>query len=1010
MTERRTGPYPIPDLHRAVRAEITAALNSDMTGAPGLPLSDGTWIGGSGDEREYLFSCKSWRDAFHGKRLLIRLSRGSAPWAPAQIQRMHDGKIKVVTAADLGSAPRNARLVEDDTAGLEILAEKLERAGDPNGPVNTTTANWLIGQGRPRVGRCDTPDRFISGYRQRQLNLRQRQAIEHALGSEITFIWGPPGTGKTEVVSCLVEGCYRQGLRVLFLAPTHVAVDQALERMCELLSQEAGFGDGLVQRAGDIALASLAARFGDRIVPERIAERLGAALDAEILRVTPQLEALRRDLAIHDEFDRSAAELLRLQQELVSVDQALVRIEEREQAAVADVAALRREITDIGVPSGFRAQRKQARLDQLQHQLGYRQHVLGLLEQERAVLRLDRQRHYGDLAAVQSALAPLQVKRSRLQAAADLRDLIARFEEHLAGLRDQLQKIAAAVRSRCRVMGTTVAKAVQSRKLMDTVDVVVIDEAGMVDLPSAWYAAGLAGKRVVVAGDFRQLPAVTRGSGDRRAGEDDKAHSRRWMDRDAFHAAGLVDERGTARSDARMISLNEQYRMRPAICAVVNEVAYPDAPLLTGRGDGSRLPASPLIDGPLVLIDTSARQVGDPKARNAHQSNPVHEAVIHELIRGLQYDTVLPPRKAGAVRPTDRLAVIAPYTAQKKALNTSLAYRFGEAYEGLVDTVHRFQGSQRPLVVIDTVAGAGSQLGYFYQGTGLSSSSCRLLNVALSRAQDHLVVVANVEFMRRNLPPGSEVAVMLDHLERDAQRLPVDELVPVRAAADLSGLDAEELARPAFFPADEVARAVEWDIARARSSIDIYCAFLYRTPVRKWLSHLSPRLAAGVRVTVHTRPPEPDSPAGPLVQELRDAGCEVVERERMHEKVLILDDTVLWHGSLNLLSHSGSTDLMMRFTDPSHCERVRRIMAQTRMDRPARKPPRIHSGQAASGSGEVKAGEVHNGHLYLYIPYPEKDEAKRLIGPMNWNASLRLWDVDAATPVEKVRRWLPRGT
>ena len=40
------------------------------------------------------------------------------------------------------------------------------------------------------------------------------------------------------LVGRIVEGCVRQGLRVLFLAPTHVAVDQAMERVCALLERE----------------------------------------------------------------------------------------------------------------------------------------------------------------------------------------------------------------------------------------------------------------------------------------------------------------------------------------------------------------------------------------------------------------------------------------------------------------------------------------------------------------------------------------------------------------------------------------------------------------------------------------------------------------------------------------------------------------------------------------------------------------------------------------------------
>lgn len=132
-----------------------------------------------------------------------------------------------------------------------------------------------------------------------------------------------------------------------------------------------------------------------------------------------------------------------------------------------------------------------------------------------------------------------------------LRNRERRLGEDLAQAEKMRREVANTVRARCRVLGTTVQKAVQSRSLMDPVDVVVIDEAGMVALPWAWCAAELAGKRVVVAGDFRQLPAVTYGSGNRSATAADRQHSLLWMDRDAFTAAGLVDAGGTARPDAR---------------------------------------------------------------------------------------------------------------------------------------------------------------------------------------------------------------------------------------------------------------------------------------------------------------------------------------------------------------------------------------------------------------------------------------------------------------------------
>ncbi|MFD0633255.1 AAA domain-containing protein [Catenulispora yoronensis] len=97
------------------------------------------------------------------------------------------------------------------------------------------------------------PARLIGGWADLQLDADQRAAVELALGSDVLFLWGPPGTGKTDVVSYIVEGCYRQDRTVLFLAPTAVAVDQALHRICRLLGAETGFDEGLVQRSGPIA-------------------------------------------------------------------------------------------------------------------------------------------------------------------------------------------------------------------------------------------------------------------------------------------------------------------------------------------------------------------------------------------------------------------------------------------------------------------------------------------------------------------------------------------------------------------------------------------------------------------------------------------------------------------------------------------------------------------------------------------------------------------------------------
>ncbi|MFF0626867.1 AAA domain-containing protein [Streptomyces sp. NPDC004296] len=1015
-------PYPVAELLAAVRTEIQAERRGDGKDARKVSLSGGRLISSSAGRFEYLFECRKWDQVVDGASVLVRASHSRGLWATAEASRMPDGKVRLIATEDLGKFVRNAQIRKDDSAGLVLVAERLEAVGQDGSSVRVESAGWVVGLGNPAVTRETDPGRWVANWQGLKLNPRQRLAVEQALASQILFLWGPPGTGKTDVVGHIVEGCFRQGHNVLFLAPTKVAVDQALERMCDLLKAQDGFAEGLVQRAGDIEVPSLQERYGEFVDQARITARIAGSLDVNLVQASEALEGVRAVIALHDDLQSVESSLVSARTTHAAATTLKAVAEKGVLQAEADVAQLRLKISQLGTPGGIFAKRKEAQLSTLH----------GALAQAEATAWSSREQAAGAQSASGQAAADISELTGRVAAArAKLRDAAARpvlsrqaevLQKQIDDLDQQRRKIHDTVRSRCRVMGATVAKAVQSRKLLDRVDVVVIDEAGMVDLPSAWLAAGLAGKRVIIAGDFRQLPAVTKGEGDRKATEQERVHSRQWAARDAFHAAGLVTASGSVGNDPRLIALDTQYRMRKPICDLVNVVAYPDAPLSTGRDGRSRIPFNPLVDAPVILVDTSKQRIPGPD----HKANTVNEAVVHELVRGLQYEGVLPGRKWGDVAPgeraTDRLGVIAPYRAQVQALRGSLKHRFGEEYEGLVDTVHRFQGSQRPVVVLDTAVGAGKDPGFFYQGSGLSSHTCRLLNVALSRAQDHLIVVADVDHLRKHLAPHSEARAMLDHLASHAQLMSADQLVPTRDAAQLSTLSEEELARPAFFPADEVYEAVEWDIARAATSIELYCPFLDPQPVRKWSALLGQRVGEGVRVIVYTRAAEEQREDAAAerhqqrIDQLRSVGCEVDFRERMHEKVLILDGVVLWHGSLNLLANTGPTDLMMRFTDPESCERVSRVIERARKDRAAWNPRTTGSGnrrgRATADSSTpsrngVSPGDVVDGRLYLQVPYEEKDEAKKLLRA-RWDGQKRLWYVDVARVTRaQAGRWLP---
>lgn len=74
----------------------------------------------------------------------------------------------------------------------------------------------------------------------------QDQAVEHARNYPITFIWGPPGTGKTKTLADIASECMKMGYRILMVSHSNVSVDEALLRVANIAYQ----GPGKIVRYG----------------------------------------------------------------------------------------------------------------------------------------------------------------------------------------------------------------------------------------------------------------------------------------------------------------------------------------------------------------------------------------------------------------------------------------------------------------------------------------------------------------------------------------------------------------------------------------------------------------------------------------------------------------------------------------------------------------------------------------------------------------------------------------
>jgi hypothetical protein len=193
---------------------------------------------------------------------------------------------------DLGEFIGRAALQSDLTHLLRRLIERIEDLKDAENPAG----GRLLGN-TPFAG--DPVE--LGPVARAKLNAEQSAAVASALGRDTTFIWGPPGTGKTMTIGRIGAELVRRDRSLLLVSHTNAAVDQAVLRIADELGDQ--LEDGSVLRLGVTKEPRLADR--PRLLVQTHIDELTATLREErqeLQEETAQLnarrEALRALLAI----------------------------------------------------------------------------------------------------------------------------------------------------------------------------------------------------------------------------------------------------------------------------------------------------------------------------------------------------------------------------------------------------------------------------------------------------------------------------------------------------------------------------------------------------------------------------------------------------------------------------------------------------------------------------------------------------------------------------------------
>jgi very-short-patch-repair endonuclease len=672
------------------------------------------------------------------------------------------------------------------TKGLEAELKKLADT-DETVISNTSLGRWLS-------RRLDTPNQADDQplIEVLPMNSEQRAAVQSALVSTHTVVTGPPGTGKSQVVTNLLVNAAWRGMKVLFASKNNKAVDVVEARVNGLGNRPVLLRLGSGEYQAKLANYLIAMLSGNVSPDDEVSYQDGLVRHRQLVDKLADLDALQeRTLQARNLVDRLESEVepfrsvfgperfnaidgaelsageSALQQFLVVVDALdpkkqsllgrftlMLRRATRVASVRDSVTTLSPFLVHLGLQSIEVSQapdvpnlrgwgvRCSSQLEAAQKVVAYQKALQDLrngqsfedIAQLRRELRMEIAENSTQLWRDWVQLAP---KRLLPEQRKDLADYIALLQVITGQGGDTVN---AAVRSRAKVLQAKVSKlfscwAVTSLAARGKLpfepghfDLVVIDEASQCDIASALPLLFRA-KRSVIIGDPMQLRHISALPRPRDADLQSKFDLIETRAAWMYSVNSLYDLAAGLADSSQIINLRDHHRSHADIIQFSNHKFYGGRLRVATPYDRLKRPQGQV---PGVIWQDVRGRTTRPGGSGAQ-----NELEAKALV-GALFDLLVTRHYEGSV------GIVTPFRAQKQMIDIMIAQspaieEVKLRRELLVETVHRFQGDERDVMFFSPVVSEGITPG----ALGFLRSNGNLFNVAITRARGLLHVVGD---------------------------------------------------------------------------------------------------------------------------------------------------------------------------------------------------------------------------------------------------------------------------
>lgn len=202
-------------------------------------------------------------------------------------------------------------------------------------------------------------------------------------------------------------------------------------------------------------------------------------------------------------------------------------------------------------------------------------------------------------------------------------------------------------------------------------------------------------------------------------------------------------------------------------------------------------------------------------------------------------------------------------------------------------------------------------------------------NVAVTRTKGKLVIINNYRFFKQNLSKADVVLNVLDKSFNSSYFILPQNYLKSFKEIDLSlfnkrldiSLGKEDIKNEiSFYP------AFKKDLYEAEERVIMISPFITPNRISTLIDYFRHLVDQGIEVIIFTRPtnrqPIEKQEAEKLIKMMKDMNIKIILERDIHQKIIFIDKKICWFGSLNVLSHNRSEELMVRFEGSSTIEKL----------------------------------------------------------------------------------------